>query len=68
MKMNAPFLEGKKTLSGLNIKSRQWIVGWIYGPLFHLQSRHIGLYRDPETLVAVEYYMKLPELINGRLV
>ena len=29
---------------------------------------HIGLYRDPETLVAVEYYMKLPDLINQRLV
>jgi uracil phosphoribosyltransferase len=29
---------------------------------------HIGLYRDPETLVAVEYYLKLPELIDQRLV
>jgi len=29
---------------------------------------HIGLYRDPETLVAVEYYMKLPDLINQRMV
>lgn len=29
---------------------------------------HIGLYRDPETLVAVEYYCKLPEALDGRLV
>ena len=29
---------------------------------------HIGLYRDPETLLAVEYYLKLPELIDQRLV
>ena len=29
---------------------------------------HIGLYRDPETLVAVEYYCKLPEALGDRLV
>ena len=29
---------------------------------------HIGLYRDPETLVAVEYYFKAPEDIADRLV
>ncbi len=27
---------------------------------------HIGLYREPETLVAVEYYCKLPEPLAGR--
>jgi uracil phosphoribosyltransferase len=27
---------------------------------------HIGLYRDPKTLEAVEYYIKLPEDIGGR--
>jgi uracil phosphoribosyltransferase len=26
---------------------------------------HIGLYRDPKTLVAVEYYFKAPEDIGG---
>ena len=29
---------------------------------------HIGLYRDPETLIAVEYYFKAPEDIAERLV
>ena len=29
---------------------------------------HIGLYRDPKTLVAVEYYFKAPEDIADRLV
>ena len=28
---------------------------------------HIGLYRDPETLEAIEYYCKLPEDIGERL-
>ena len=29
---------------------------------------HIGLYRDPETLTAVEYYFKMPEQLAERLV
>lgn len=29
---------------------------------------HVGLYRDPETLVAVEYYFKAPEDIADRMV
>ena len=27
---------------------------------------HIGLYRDPETLIAVEYYLKLPDQLHDR--
>ena len=29
---------------------------------------HIGLYRDPETLQAVEYYFKAPQDLADRLV
>jgi uracil phosphoribosyltransferase len=29
---------------------------------------HIGLYRDPETLVPVEYYLKMPEDLGSRAV
>jgi len=29
---------------------------------------HVGLYRDPETLVAVEYYYKVPQDISERMV
>lgn len=29
---------------------------------------HVGLYRDPETLIAVEYYYKVPQDIAQRLV
>jgi uracil phosphoribosyltransferase len=28
---------------------------------------HIGLYRDPQTLAAVQYYLKLPDDISSRL-
>jgi uracil phosphoribosyltransferase len=27
---------------------------------------HVGLYRDPETLTAIEYYLKLPDDIANR--
>ena len=27
---------------------------------------HIGLYRDPKTLMAIEYYFKLPDNLNER--
>ncbi|WP_435642176.1 uracil phosphoribosyltransferase [Micavibrio aeruginosavorus] len=29
---------------------------------------HVGLYRDPETLIPVEYYMKVPEDLSSRQV
>jgi uracil phosphoribosyltransferase len=29
---------------------------------------HVGLYRDPETLTAIEYYFKMPEDLAERLV
>ena len=29
---------------------------------------HVGIYRDPETLEAVEYYYKVPQDIDDRLV
>jgi uracil phosphoribosyltransferase len=28
---------------------------------------HVGIYRDPETLVAIEYYYKMPEDLAERL-
>lgn len=31
------------------------------------RAGHIGLYRDPQTLEAVEYYFKVPEDMSGRL-
>lgn len=31
------------------------------------RAGHVGLYRDPETLEAIEYYFKVPEDMAGRL-
>jgi uracil phosphoribosyltransferase len=65
-KMRAPLLEGKKIVL-INILRAG--TGMIEGMLQILPSArvgHIGLYRDPQTLGAVEYYFKLPREMEGR--
>lgn len=44
-------------------------LGMVDGVLRHIPTArvgHVGLYRDPETLKPVEYYIKLPSDINER--
>ena len=67
-KMQAPFLEGKKLCLVPILRAG---IGLLDGFLELIPSArvgHIGLYRDPVTLAAVEYYLKLPEIIDQRLV
>ena len=67
-KIQAPFLEGKKLCLVPILRAG---IGLLDGFLELIPSArvgHIGLYRDPVTLAAVEYYLKLPEMINQRLV
>jgi uracil phosphoribosyltransferase len=66
--MNAPFLEGKKLCLVSILRAGNGLLDGFMELLPSARVGHIGLYRDPETLVAVEYYMKLPDLINQRLV
>src|SRR5437660_10864979 len=66
--MKGPVLAGKKL-----VLDRIWRtgVGFLDGMLSLVPSArvaHIGLYRDPKTLVAVEYYFKAPEDVADRLV
>ena len=68
MKMDAPFLEGKKLCLVSILRAGNGLLDGFMELLPSARVGHIGLYRDPETLIAVEYYMKLPDLINQRLV
>ena len=68
MKIDAPFLEGKKLCLVSILRAGNGLLDGFMELLPSARVGHIGLYRDPETLVAVEYYMKLPDLINQRLV
>ena len=64
--MRAPVLDGKKIVL-INILRAG--TGMVEGMLQILPSArvgHIGLYRDPRTLGAVEYYFKLPREMADR--
>lgn len=66
--MRAPKIAGKKLTLAPILRAG---VGFLDGMLSLVPSArvaHIGLYRDPKTLVAVEYYFKAPEDIADRLV
>jgi uracil phosphoribosyltransferase len=66
--MQAPTIAGKKLVFAPILRAG---VGMLDGMLTLVPSArvaHIGLYRDPETLTAVEYYFKAPSDIAERLV
>ena len=66
--MRAPVLAGKKLVFAPILRAG---VGFLDGMLNLVPSArvaHIGLYREPKTLVAVEYYFKAPEDVADRLV
>ncbi|HEX2653265.1 MAG TPA: uracil phosphoribosyltransferase [Xanthobacteraceae bacterium] len=66
--MQAPVLAGKKLVFAPILRAG---VGFLDGMLNLVPSArvaHIGLYREPKTLVAVEYYFKAGEDIADRLV
>lgn len=65
--MDAPELKGKKLVLASILRAGE---GLLFGMLDLLPSArvcHIGLYRNHETLEAVEYYFKAPEDIADRL-
>ena len=66
--MMAPSIAGKKLVFAPILRAG---VGFLDGMLNLVPSArvaHIGLYRNPETLEAVEYYFKAPTDVADRLV
>jgi uracil phosphoribosyltransferase len=66
--MQAPVIAGKKLVFAPILRAG---VGFLDGMLELVPSArvaHVGLYRDPDTLQAVEYYFKAPSDIADRLV
>ena len=67
-KMMSPTISGKKLVFAPILRAG---VGFLDGMLNLVPSArvaHIGLYRNPETLEAVEYYFKAPADVAERLV
>jgi len=65
-KMLAPVLDSKKIVLVGILRSGIGIVDAMLRVLPTARVGHIGIYRDPQTLGAVEYYAKLPEELSGR--
>jgi uracil phosphoribosyltransferase len=65
--MNAPFLKGKKLVFVPILRAGMGLVDGLLELVPSARIGHVGLYRDPETLSAVEYYCKLPDDIGERL-
>jgi uracil phosphoribosyltransferase len=66
--MQAPTIAGKKLTLAPILRAG---VGFLDGMLAMVPSArvaHIGLYRDPKTLQAVEYYFKAPHDLSDRTV
>ncbi len=64
----APLLSGKKLCFVPILRAGNGILDGMLDLVPSARVGHIGLYRDPATLVPVEYYLKLPDDIPERLV
>lgn len=65
--MEAPFLKGKKLVFVPILRAGMGLLDGLLDLAPSARVGHIGLYRDPETLTAIEYYCKVPDDINERL-
>jgi uracil phosphoribosyltransferase len=67
-KMTAPRLKGKKMVLISILRAGNGLLEGMLDLIPSARVGHVGLYRDPETLVAVEYYFKVPRDLSDRLV
>jgi len=63
-----PFIKGKKLTFVPVLRAGSGLLDGLLELVPSARVGHIGLYRNPETLEAVEYYCKVPEDIAERLV
>ena len=64
--MQAPFLAGKKLVLISILRAGNGLLEGMLDLIPSARVGHVGLYRDPETLQAVEYYFKVPEDLSDR--
>ena len=66
--MEAPTLKGKKLVFASILRAGNGLLEGMLDLVPSARVGHVGLYRDPQTLAAVEYYLKLPEGMDERRV
>ena len=62
----APFLTGKKLVLVSILRAGNGLLEGMLDLIPSARVGHVGIYRDPETLMAVEYYFKVPEDLGDR--
>jgi uracil phosphoribosyltransferase len=68
MPMRSRMLSGKKLVFAPILRAGMGLLEGMLDLVPSARVAHIGLYRDPESLVAVEYYFKAPTALDERLV
>lgn len=67
-RMQSPVLAGKKLVLAPIVRAGMGFLDGMLSLVPSARVAHIGLYREPRTLVAVEYFFKAPDDIAERLV
>jgi uracil phosphoribosyltransferase len=66
--MDAPTIEGKKLVFASVLRAGNGLLEGLLDLVPAARVAHIGLYRDHDTLEAVEYFFKAPSDLGDRLV
>src|SRR5881392_1977275 len=64
--VEAPILKGKKLVIVSILRAGNGLLEGMLDLMPSARVGHIGIYREPRTLQAVEYYLKLPDDLPGR--
>jgi uracil phosphoribosyltransferase len=68
IEMNAPMLTGKKLVLISILRAGNGLLEGMLDLVPSARVGHVGIYRDPDTLVAIEYYCKVPQDLDERKV
>ena len=64
--MKSPVIDGKKTVFVSIMRAGEGFLDGMLTVVPGARIGHVGLYRDPATLAAVEYYFKMPQGMQER--
>ncbi len=65
-RMQSPVIDGKKTVFVVIMRAGSGFLDGMLEVVPGARVGHVGLYRDPKTLGAVEYYFKMPQDMHER--
>jgi uracil phosphoribosyltransferase len=64
--MRSPVIVGRKTVFVVVMRAGNGLLDGMLEIVPGARVGHVGLYRDPKTLIAVEYYFKMPHGMHER--